>query len=81
MTNHSYSPSFRLESGFPLVPRLYSNLVVPTPQINFSEDNGTTQLIQHVIQAWNWKLVFYYDFVHRPTIDTHSPTTIFFWGE
>ena len=61
----------RLECRLPHVTFGHPDLVVTAPEINFGEDGGAVELIQHVIKAR--VTVFDGDLVDGSTINTHPP--------
>ena len=71
-------PMLHFESCLPFIPFSHSNMVVATSQINFGKHMWTTQFIKHVIKPWNWKPILDINIINSPTINTHTPTTIFF---
>ena len=46
------------ERGLRNIFLLYSELMISSPQINFLEDFGPTELIKQIVNPWQWILVF-----------------------
>ena len=59
-------PAVRPESRLGNVIRVHAQMVVPAAKVDLGEEAGTLELIQELIDHWNWKLVFNGDVVERP---------------
>jgi len=62
--------------GFPFISVSHADLVIPTSHVNFGEDGGAMQLIEHVIKPWYRLPIVVRDAIYGPTIHTLAERTI-----
>lgn len=54
ITAHSKRPSFDLKGGLPYICELYWNLVITRIHIDLAKILGPLELVQQVINPWDW---------------------------
>ena len=73
MTNHSKRLSFDLKEFYPHIGGLYWYMVIKKLQVNLAEIFGPLELVQKVVNPWDWIPIPDSDHVRCSIVNTKSP--------